>query len=75
MCYSNEYRSSDGNPNFFRIGLTTQLSACKTSFNMKGGKKIKSKSKTKTKSKSKSKAKTRAIFKRKTKRQKNISLY
>ena len=37
MCYSKEYSSSDGIPEFFRTGETSQLAACKTSYHMAGG--------------------------------------
>ena len=68
MCYSKEYSSSDGNPEFFRIGLTSQLAACKTSYNMSGGKR---------KKKRKLSKKVKSYSKRKTKgrRKKNIGLY
>jgi hypothetical protein len=38
MCYSKEYNSSDGIPEFFKTGTTTQLAACKAGYYMSGGK-------------------------------------
>lgn len=84
MCYSKEYSSSDGIPEFFRTGETSQLAACKTSYLMAGGSR-KAKAKAKAKSKSKAKSKRSATAKAKVKRskskkkkgqtKKNITLY
>ena len=41
MCYSKEYSSSDGIPEFFRTSMGTQQTACKTSYYMAGGRKTK----------------------------------
>ena len=65
MCYSKEYNSSDGIPEFFRTGTTTQLAACKTGYYMSGGKtkirykRKKGKGKTKTKGKGKDKRRSK----------------
>ena len=70
MCYSKEYEFSDGNPEFYNIGLTSQLAACKTSYLMSGGsKKYSSKFRSKTKRSKKYKRKT------KSKRKKYIRVY
>ncbi len=66
MCYSKEYNSSDGIPEFFRTGTTTQLAACKTGFYMAGGTKFRYK-------KTKRTNKTKRKYKRKSK--KYITLY
>lgn len=62
MCYSKEYTSSDGIPEFFGTGMGTQQTACKTSYYMAGGKKTKSKTKRNYKSKRKSKRKGRKKY-------------
>ena len=66
MCYSKEYTSSDGIPEFFGIGTGTQQTACKTSYYMAGGRK--------TKTKRAYKRNYKRTYKRKTKRKgrKNI---
>ena len=61
MCYSKEYTSSDGIPEFFGIGTGTQQTACKTSYYMAGGRKSKSKTKRKSKRKSKRKGRKKYI--------------
>lgn len=66
MCYSKEYSSSDGNPEFFRTGEMIQLAACKTSYHMAGGRKAKAKATAKAKRKSKkSKSKKRRVRRKK----------
>lgn len=61
MCYSKEYSSSDGIPEFFRTGETSQLAACKTSYHMAGGsRKAKASAKEKAKSKRSATAKAKA---------------
>lgn len=65
MCYSKEYSSSDGIPEFFRTGETSQLAACKTSYLMAGGsRKAYASAKAKAKSKSKRSATAKAKVKR-----------
>jgi hypothetical protein len=64
MCYSKEYSSSDGIPEFFRTGTTLQLAACKTSY-MVGGKKTKTKrrkNKRKTRGRPKTKGRRKNIY-------------
>ena len=56
MCYSKDYTSSDGIQRFFRIGTDIELAACKTSYNMSGGRR-KKKNKTKRKKHRKSRRK------------------
>jgi hypothetical protein len=68
MCYSKEYNSSDGIPEFFKTGTTTQLAACKTGYYMSGGK-----TKTRRYKKTKRTNKTKRKYKRKSK--KYITLY
>jgi len=67
MCYSKEYSSSDGNPEFFRTGEMIQLAACKTSYHMAGGRKAKASAKAKRRSKKSKKSKSK---KRRVKRKK-----
>jgi hypothetical protein len=64
MCYSKEYNSSDGIPEFFRTGTTTQLAACKAGYYMSGGK-------TKTRKYKKTKGRTKGKYK-KNRKTKNI---
>lgn len=68
MCYSKEYSSSDGIPEFFRTGETSQLAACKTSYLMSGGSK---KAKAKRSAKAYAKSKRSATAKAKAKRSKS----
>ena len=66
MCYSKEYSSSDGIPEFFRTGEMSQLAACKTSYLMSGGSK-----KAKAKRSAKAKAKRYASVTAKSKKSKS----
>ena len=75
MCYSKEYSSSDGIPEFFRTGETSQLAACKTSYHMAGGSrkasaKAYAKSKSKRSATAKAKAKKAKSKKRRVRRKK-----
>jgi hypothetical protein len=66
MCYSKEYNSSDGIPEFFKTGTTTQLAACKAGYYMSGGKtKIRYK-------RTKVKTKTKGKYKKRNRKTKNI---
>ena len=68
MCYSKEYSSSDGIPEFFRTSMGTQQTACKTSYYMAGGRKTKRTYKRTYKRKSKRNSKRKG-------RKKYITLY
>ena len=73
MCYSKEYSSSDGIPEFFRTGETSQLAACKTSYHMAGGSRkasAKAKAKSKRSATAKAKAKRAKSKKRRVRRKK-----
>ena len=75
MCYSKEYSSSDGIPEFFRTGETSQLAACKTSYLMAGGSRkatasAKAKAKSKRSATAKAKAKRAKSKKRRVRRKK-----
>ena len=75
MCYSKEYNSSDGNPEFFRTGEMIQLAACKTSYHMAGGSRkatasAKAKAKSKRSATAKAKAKRAKSKKRRVRRKK-----
>ena len=70
MCYSKEYSSSDGIPEFFRTGETSQLAACKTSYHMAGGSRKATATATAS-AKAKAKSKRSATAKAKVKRAKS----
>jgi hypothetical protein len=72
MCYSKEYSSSDGNPEFFRTGEMIQLAACKTSYHMAGGRKAKASAKAKATTKRKSKRSKKSKSKKRRVKRKKI---